>query len=214
MSTMTAKPKCAPGKGVSRRYYLGRRKRRGILLLLLLPLIYLFFILPLTLHYSHQRKLNDYDKSISQLPMPRVFIAAMVAHSAPLLSAYWIPAVLDLVEKLGPQNVHVSILENESLDDSRTLLKDFQTQLQSKGIPNTFQFEEGFRDGYTMETDTFLPRILGEKGNDNWMLTDQGWMPRRIAYLAELRNMVMEPLRTLTRRFDKVLFLNDVIFEV
>ena len=45
-------------------------------------------------------------------------------------------------------------------------------------------------------------------------MTDKGWFPRRISYLAQLRNLVLEPLYHSSHRFDKVLFLNDVIFSV
>ena len=36
---------------------------------------------------------------------------------------------------------------------------------------------------------------------------------KRIAYLAEVRNKALEPLDTLSRKFDKVLFINDVFFD-
>jgi hypothetical protein len=60
-----------------------------------------------------------------------------------------------------------------------------------------------------------LRRLLGREGTgDNWIMTDKGWFPRRISYLAELRNMVLEPLQNSSTQFDKVLFINDVIFSV
>lgn len=35
---------------------------------------------------------------------------------------------------------------------------------------------------------------------------------KRITYLAEIRNRAMRPFYTLNRKFDKVLFVNDVVF--
>ena len=79
----------------------------------------------------------------------------------------------------------------------------------------SFRFEEDFRDGVTFQMDGLLERLLGREGmGDNWIMTDNGWFPRRISYLAELRNLVPDPLRTTSRNYDKILFLNDVIFAV
>ena len=40
----------------------------------------------------------------------------------PLLSKHWIPSLLGLIDKLGRENVFVSILENGSIDDTKELL--------------------------------------------------------------------------------------------
>ena len=68
---------------------------------------------------------------------------------------------------------------------------------------------------FRFENVGLLKRLLGGEGmGDNWIKTENGWPPRRISYLAELRNMVLEPLQNSSRYFDKVLFINDVIFSV
>jgi len=205
-----------PTNVVSRLRYIRRRRRRALFFFLaILASTYIFLFLPLSLRQAQYSQLVEYDKSIEHLPTPRVFIAAMIANSASLLSKYWIPALLDLVSQLGKENVYVSILENESFDESKELLRTLERTLLQKGVLHTFRFEEGFRDGYTMKTEGLLTKVLGKQGsNDNWVMTDNGWAPRRINYLAELRNMVLEPLRKMTQKYDKVLFLNDVIFEV
>jgi hypothetical protein len=201
-------------KLVGRLSHLSRRKRRA-LLCLMTCLVSLIIYIPLSLRISHRWQISIYDRSIAHLPLPKVFIAALIADCAPLLRAHWIPATLTLIDKLGPRNVYVSILENDSLDDTRDVLRDFEYTLSEKGVRHTFLFEERVRDGYTMKTDGFLRRVLGEEGsNDNWIMTPNGWAPRRINYLAKLRNIVLEPIRTSTQKFDKVLFLNDVIYEV
>jgi hypothetical protein len=139
----------------------------------------------------------------------------MLANCGPLLSRYWIPSLIQLIDKLGPENVYVSILENGSVDETRELLMGLRSNLTGRRVQHTFRFEEDFRDGATFEKDGLLKRLLGREGTgDNWIKTDKGWFPRRISYLAELRNMVLEPLQNSSRHFDKVLFINDVIFSV
>jgi hypothetical protein len=139
----------------------------------------------------------------------------MLANCAPLLSRYWIPALLGLIDKLGAENVYVSILENGSVDETRELLMGLRANLTGRKVDYTIRFEDDFRDGVTFEKDGLLKRLLGREGTgDNWIMTDKGWFPRRISYLAELRNMVLEPLQNSSQQFDKVLFINDVIFSV
>lgn len=93
---------------------------------------------------------------------------------------------------------------------------ELEEKLKDMGVDHTIRYEEDFRDGIKFQETGLLHRILGDEGTgDNWIYTEQGWLPRRISYLAELRNMVLEPLtRTTTTPFDKILFINDVIFSV
>jgi hypothetical protein len=178
-------------------------------------MVYMLLIMPFSLRRWHCAEVAAYDTSIANLPPPRVFIAAMLANCAPLLSQHWIPALLKLVDKLGAENVFVSILENGSVDESRELLAGLEKNLTKRGVQCAFRYEENFRDGVAFQSDGLLNRILGKEGTgDNWIKTDEGWFPRRISYLAELRNMVLEPMIHSTRQFDKILFINDVIFSV
>ena len=82
----------------------------------------MFIILPLSLRHFRRTQVAAYDSSIADLPQPKVFIAAMLVNCAPLLSQYWIPALVGLIDELGPDNVDVSILENGSVDYTRELL--------------------------------------------------------------------------------------------
>ena len=194
---------------------LRRRRLRVSLIVFLIAFAYLAIILPSSLRRARQAELAAYDASIAHLASPRVFIAAMLANCAPLLSNYWIPSLLELIDKLGRDNVHVSILENGSLDETRTLLKDLERNLTQRRVPYTLRFEDQFRDGVEFQKDGVLRRLLGKEGTgDNWIMTDKGWYPRRISYLAQLRNMVLDPLNYSSRKFDRVLFINDVIFAV
>lgn len=194
---------------------LRRRRLRAYCILLFFTSFYCSIILPLTLRSAQRAQLAAYDASIAHLPRPRVFIAAMLANCAPLLSAHWIPSLLKLIDTLGPENVFVSILENGSVDETRGLLLELQGHLAQKQVLHSFRFEEDFRDGFTFQTDGLLQRLLGKEGtNDNWIKTDKGWFPRRISYLAVLRNMVLDPLKDTSQHYDKILFINDVIFTV
>jgi Cryptococcal mannosyltransferase 1 len=139
----------------------------------------------------------------------------MLFNCESILSAYWIPALLGLIDQLGRSRTFVSILENGSPDGTRELIMELQNMLNERGVPNSFQFEEPFRDGFTFQSDGLLTRLLGGEGTEEtWIMTTNGWYPRRINYLAELRNMVMEPLYASSKQYDKVLFINDVIFSV
>ena len=92
---------------------------------------------------------------------------------------------------------------------------ELEEKLKDMGVDYTIRYEEDFRDGVKFQETGLLHRILGDQGTgDNWIYTDNGWLPRRISYLAELRNMVLEPLKRTTVQFDKILFINDVIFSV
>lgn len=180
-----------------------------------MALVYLFILLPIQLKKQHKQRVVAYDTSIAHLPKPSVFIAAMLANCAPLLSKHWIPSLLELIDKLGHDNVFVSILENGSVDETRTLLLGLQQNLTQRRVASSFQFEEAFRDGIKFQKDGLLTRLLGKEGTrENWIRMDNGWFPRRISYLAEMRNMVLDPIQSSSVRYDRVLFINDVIFSV
>src|SRR5436309_516249 len=89
---------------------LRRRRIRTSSILLFITFVCILVILPHSLTTAQRKELAAYDTSIAHFPRPRVFIAAMLTNCAPLLSKHWIPALLGLIDKLGPQNVFVSIL--------------------------------------------------------------------------------------------------------
>jgi hypothetical protein len=190
-------------------------RRRRWRIVLFLASVYIFVILPFSLRRSERSQLLAYDAGIAHLRPPKVYIAAMLVNCAPLLSQYWIPALLGLIEILGPENVYVSILENGSVDDTRVSLIRLREHLMRRRVEHSFQFEDNIRDGTTFVNNGLLRRLLGREGTgDNWVEIDKEWFPRRISYLAALRNMVLEPLWNSSTRFEKVLFINDVIFSV
>ena len=130
-----------------------------------------------------------------------------------MLRLYWNAALLSLVSFLGPKNVFVSILESGSLDDTKGALRDLDEALNGLGVESRIVLGE-----------TMHEQIEGTKhvpfDREGWIYTgregfgDGGWEKRRIPHLAKLRNQAMEPLFQVETRFDKVLWVNDVVFTV
>ena len=81
-----------------------------------------------------------------------------------------------------------------------------ESDLERKGVQRTVKLSE------TTHADE-----LKQPPTDGWIQTPRGKKElRRIPYLSKLRNLALEPLNQLGDRvkFDKVLFLNDVVFTV
>ncbi len=114
--------------------------------------------------------------------------------------------MLDLVDYFGPENIYVSIYESGSWDDSKGALRALDSDLDRKGVLRTVKLNE------TSHADE-----LKQPATNGWIRTPRGKEElRRIPYLSKLRNLVLEPLNNLgdSMKFDKVLFLNDVVFTV
>jgi len=124
------------------------------------------------------------------------------------MRSHWNSAVVNLIKALGPENVYVSIYESGSWDDSKGALRDLDTELAHLGVRKTIVLDET----------THLDEIQKEPAASGWIDTPRGKKElRRIPYLAKLRNLSIKPLEQLQssgEHFDKVLFLNDVIFTV
>ena len=136
----------------------------------------------------------------------KVFIASIHWNNEPILRSNWNLAVLSLVEYFGPENVYISIYESGSWDHSKEALRVLDNDLERKGVQRTVKLSE------TTHADE-----LKQPATDGWIQTPRGKKERRrIPYLSKLRNLALEPLNNLGDRakFDKVLFLNDVVFTV
>ncbi|KAL8753005.1 MAG: hypothetical protein Q9199_005353 [Rusavskia elegans] len=137
----------------------------------------------------------------------RIFIASIHWNNEAILRSHWNQAVLQLVEHFGPENVYVSILESGSWDDSKGALRLLDGELGKRGIDRTIILDET----------THANEIGGTPGNSGWIDTARGKKElRRIPYLSRLRNRSLEPLVELADqgiKFDKLLFLNDVVFD-
>ncbi|KAF7731760.1 hypothetical protein EC973_008274 [Apophysomyces ossiformis] len=114
---------------------------------------------------------------------PAVFIAANLYNNEAILDK-WMMELSQLIDWLGPKNTFVSIYENGSTDRTKEMLKEYRAYLAERHVRHEV--------------------IVDEKKKDNG---------RRIPRLAEIRNRAMDPLPNTRMHFDKVLFLNDIIFE-
>lgn len=208
-----------------------RHKRRPILILLFV----LFLVDALVLLHNRPRTTRvvlppsgDASHSSSALPDPgSIFIVSVHRNTGKILPA-WSAAVLALVDHLSATNnddgrhdatnkIYFSALESGSQDDTKEKLTELKSRLDERGIPNTVSlgmtvWEQ--LDEMWARPDPEGPRQPGWIWNQEDKLYDL----RRITYLARERNRAMEPMWELERergiKFDKVLWLNDVIFDV
>ncbi|KAK0742356.1 cryptococcal mannosyltransferase 1-domain-containing protein [Apiosordaria backusii] len=110
--------------------------------------------------------------------------------------------LLRLIHLLGPENVFLSIYENDSGPTGKAALEKLKARVPCK---SSIVSEEH------VSLDDF-PTVI---------LPDGTPRVKRVAYLAELRNRALRPLDKRdkkdrvdgVRKFDKVLFLNDVVFD-
>jgi hypothetical protein len=186
----------------------GQLHRRSVLrwLLIAVSLVVLFSSLEVL---SIQSALAGASTNQPETPrQQRVFIASIHWNNEQILRHHWVPAVVALVKEFGPENVFVSVQESGSWDDSKGVLRLLDQELAKHGIPRRI----------VLSDTTHLDEISRPPGADGWIDTPRGKTElRRIPYLARLRNEVMQPLyemQNASRRFDKILFLNDVVFQV
>lgn len=136
----------------------------------------------------------------------RIYIASIHWNNEAVLKQYWVPALLRLVKAIGQENVFVSIQESGSWDDSKGALTYLEQELEKEGI----------RKKIILDPTTHLDEINKPPAKSGWIMTPRDKMElRRIPYLAGLRNLVMEPLYQMEQegeKFDKILFLNDIVF--
>ncbi|KAF2139385.1 glycosyltransferase family 69 protein [Aplosporella prunicola CBS 121167] len=191
-----------------RRYTRLSRLPRTLLFDLLPALLLLWSIVEVI---SIRRALQASDAAASQAahafqPGEKVFISSIHLHDEPLLRAHWNTAVFELAQALGPANVFVSIYESNSYDDTKGALRELDDNLRRIGA----------RTNIVLDTATREQELRRDDAADGWVRTPEGKREvRRISYLARLRNRTLQPLADLEKqgfRFDKVVFLNDVVF--
>ncbi|KAF3932150.1 hypothetical protein ABW20_dc0108129 [Dactylellina cionopaga] len=191
-----------------------RRLLFAAVLFLLNAHIFIFF-----LHYNDAAvetdiSLWDYNPDVT-IPrvhgIGKVYIAANHWISGKVLKPYWINGLLLLIKQLGPENVYVSIYENGSWDETPAMLRELDQELGRMGVARRVLIEAITHREQVAE--------VVAQGNDKpgWVMTSRGKKElRRIPMLAKLRNRLLEPLEELKKwgkgDFDRVLFLNDVVF--
>ena len=141
-----------------------------------------------------------------------IYIASVQYNSDIILKAHWIPSLLQLVKELQAVDltVYVSIYESGSEDGTKDTLSKLAASLKTLSIDHTV-----YLDNETHAT--AIEKSLSPTSTSGWLRTRYGKELRRIFYLADIRNRALEPLRALNQagiRFDKVLYLNDVVYSV
>ncbi|KAJ5104802.1 hypothetical protein NUU61_002149 [Penicillium alfredii] len=188
----------------TRPYRRSRWRRR-----LVRALILIFIIWNLTELHLIVRRLSETDTIYHEEPLrhERIYIAGVHWNNEIILRDYWNQAVIELSQKLGPENVFISIYESGSYDDTKGALKELDGELERLDVPRNI----------TLSPVTHEDEILAPSGGgEGWIEGPTGEKElRRIPYLSRVRNLSLRPLEDLARQgitFDKILFLNDVVF--
>lgn len=147
--------------------------------------------------------------SVPSQKKERIYIASIHWNNEAVLRSKWIEAVVNTIKVLGPENFYVSVYESGSWDDTKGALRVLNSTLEDLGVQRSIILDES----------THLDEISKPPGSSQgWIDTSRGKRElRRIPYLAKLRNISLKPLADLALRgikFDKILFLNDVVFTV
>ncbi|OJJ43270.1 hypothetical protein ASPZODRAFT_136484 [Penicilliopsis zonata CBS 506.65] len=149
-------------------------------------------------HYaSLRRSVADSDAVGRGNPRnEKVFIAASIYdNGGSLAGGRWGDGIVELIDLLGRDNVFLSIYENDSGQKGETALRELEKRVTCE---KAIVIEEHL-DLYSLPT-VIIPG--GEK------------RVKRIEYLAEVRNRALRPLvENPERRFDKLLYVNDVVFD-
>ncbi|KAG9668657.1 hypothetical protein KCU99_g634, partial [Aureobasidium melanogenum] len=186
-----------------------RHRRFTLLLLCLFTVLYGKYVPSYThppTRYTSLRQTVESDSSqggratsLANKHAEKVFIAAVLYDGGgTLLSGRWGEHLLDLINIIGPEHVHLSIYENDPDPGAEMALYDFATRV-------------------TCES-TLVAEHLDVQDISHVRTQDGTQSMDRIAFLAEVRNRALRPLRAnssmnYATRFDKVLYLNDVYFD-
>lgn len=195
-----------------------RRLRRSYLRPILYLLGALFLIDALLAIHSRpdtHRSVLHRRTHVPGVSSPSVFIVSVHRNTEVIQRSSWNQAVLELIDYLGAENVHFSAVESGSQEGTKDALMELKASLDERGATNDISL------GMTVweqldEIDARPPADAREPGWV-WNKAEAQWELRRIPYLSRVRNQAMEPLRRLQgegRSFDKVLWLNDVVFDV
>ncbi|KAK2855668.1 hypothetical protein FQN49_004966, partial [Arthroderma sp. PD_2] len=150
--------------------------------------------------------IHQFDSEPGLLGGEKIYITGIHWNNEKILREAWIPALVELANAIGRDNVFVSLQESGSWDDSKGQLRHLDALLAENDIPRRI----------ILDDTTHLDEISKPPTSNGWIETSIGKTElRRIPYLAKLRNTVMEPLYEKKKEgvvYDKILFLNDVVF--
>ncbi|EXJ83420.1 hypothetical protein A1O1_07043 [Capronia coronata CBS 617.96] len=140
------------------------------------------------------KALASRDAGRANVHNQKVFIAASIYDKdGKLCGGDWADNVLDLIELLGPENAFLSIYVNDSGPEAKKALDDLQRRVP---CDHALVFEDHLDIGQ-------VTHITAPDGSQR---------VKRIEYLAEVRNRALKPLENSTTTYDKLLYLNDVVF--
>lgn len=188
-----------------------RRRKRGLLRILLctlfaVPYLVLFLVLfdaAFLPSYTHRPPhYNELRRAALASTSPgranpknhSVFIATSIyERNGTLTGGAWGRAVLGLIDLLGPQNVYLSLYENNPDPVSKEALRTLRQSVSCNATIND--------ESLPMQD---IPHVTLPSGERR---------VKRIAFLAETRNRALLPLEDATIAFDRLLFINDVLFD-
>ncbi|EEH22537.1 hypothetical protein PABG_04748 [Paracoccidioides brasiliensis Pb03] len=168
-----------------------------LVLALLTALLRPSYTYPPAHYYTlRQAALNTKSPGAGNPRNEKVFVAAsLYDRDGELARGRWGENVLQLIRLLGNDNVFLSIYENDSGPEGETALNELEGRVECK---KSIVYEEHMDR-------TSLPHIR---------LVDGSERIKRVAYLAEVRNRALLPLNDPANgRFDKLLYLNDIVFD-
>lgn len=125
-------------------------------------------------------------------PRNSTYYIASLLHNSEAILPHYSRSLLHLAKDLGPSNIYVSIYENDSRDRTPALLQKLDKKLQSIGVQTHIVTDTQSKD-------------MRQKN--------------RIERLATYRNLAMAPFNEELggmlhgKPFDKVIWINDVLFE-
>lgn len=152
------------------------------------------------------RQYAELRRQIAQTAVPgranvhneKIFIVASIYDkNGRLLGGEWGTRLQELVDILGPDNVFLSIYENDADAQAQSALQKFSEEVScGKSIVNE-----------RLDLSQ-LPHVITPSGVSRL---------KRIAFLVEVRNRALRPLEdpdspAYSTRFDKILYVNDVFF--
>ena len=202
----------------------GRYIRASALGFLIVVLLDLFSLLSHYHTFQSNLKLNTiatHNDLPGAVRSDKIYIQAQFWTSALALGDGWIDHLLELVQVLGARNVFVSIVESGSLDNTKEYLRYLDAKLEELGAERRVLLSEwSHADEVNSVHETGVLHFPDYAGQDPGDASDgsgrREWEVRRIPFLARERNRGLEPLVEMGnrgRRFDKILVLNDVVFQ-
>ena len=175
-----------------------------------------FVVLTLDLFLSYQSSyphISSVTTARDLTGLQSVYIASTQWNSGKLLQEHWIPSLLQVVKGFKDANiaVFVSIYENGSWDDTKSILRQLRQTLEDSGVRHEIVIDD------TSHEQVIANARAQNASDSGWLKTAYGKEMRRISYLAKVRNKALKPLARLNEEgitFDRVLYINDVVFSV